>query len=777
MDEVPALPLLVRRLRGLVGLTQEELAEKAGISVRTVSDIERGLRRSVYRDTAERLAVALEIEPAERTPFVAIARGRTTGSTQPGPRGSGTAPFAVPAIPSPPTRLIGREREIKRVLGAFSDPSIRLLTLIGPGGIGKTRIAIEASLRAQGMFPDGVFFLPLASMGTAAPVLSAVSKALGVTAVEAPNVADIAAQLGEAKVLVILDTFEHLLPAAPYVSELLSSCEGLMVLATSREALHVRNEHVVTVTPLEVPVDGALDLAKNASTALFIERARAVKPDLYLGGRSAWAVVEICRRVGGLPLAIELAASRVQHLPLVALSDRLKSGLDLLSRGSADLPPRQRTMRDTIAWSYQLLDPVERSLFRALSVFVGGWALDAAHEVWRAPTRDADTLETLSSLVDKSLVVAAAGGPEARYSMLDVVGEFACEQAEKHLENDGLHHLHASFFLALAERSEREAGGSEQEIWYRRLVLEHDNLRTALRWASTLEDPELGVRLAGALWQFWRAEGHYSEGRAWIEEALARGSNVSKSAQANALWGAAWLAFYQDDLRAAHRFSEQLTAFTEQHEKSITRRNALTVGAMLHLAEGRFEAAVPPLRESVEICDAMGTPWLLATSKLNLALASMHTRRFEDASRLLQEAANLYLELGDERFVARANVYRGHLRLLEGNRSDADELFRKGLHSFVTLGDQHGIAEALEGLAAVNAASAAVEVAALLWGTASRLREVSTAKRLPFERTLIDRWLDEAKTSLGDEAWNAILSTGRSLDVEQALAGISAQAQ
>jgi predicted ATPase/transcriptional regulator with XRE-family HTH domain len=777
MDHAPAVGPLIRGLRTSAGLTQEELAETAGISVRTVSDIERGLRRSVYRDTAERLAAALEIEPSERTDFLAIARGRRAGSTRPRLRSDGASSIAVAAMPCPPTRRIWREREVEGALSALGDPSLRLLTLIGPGGIGKTRIAIEASLQGQGMFRDGVFFLALASMSTAAQILSALGEALGITAFEAPNVADIAQHLGGARVLVIMDTFEHLLPAARYVSELLSSCKGLTILATSREPLHLRDEHLVSIAPLEVPADGTLDLKLNASTTLFIERARAVKPDLDLGERSARAVVDICRRLSGLPLAIELAASRVQHLPLVALSDRLKSGLDLLSRGSADLPPRQRTMRDTIAWSYELLDPGERSLLRAVSVFVGGWPLEAAEEVWRATAPHRDTLGTLSSLVDKSLVVADAGGPEARYSMLDVVGEFAVEEAERHVESDVLHHAHAWFFLTLAERTEREAGGSEQEVWYRRLALEHDNLRSALRWASGLEDPELEVRLAGALWQFWRAEGHYSEGRSWIQDALARGSDVSVGARANALWGAAWLAFYQDDLRAAHGFSEQLTALTERDEQSITRRNALTVGAMLHLAEGRYEASVLPLREGVEICDAIGATWLLATSKLNLSLASMHTRRFEDASRSLREAADLYLELGDERFVARATVYRAHLRLLQGERAGAEELFRKGLQSFVTLGDQHGIAEALEGLAAVNAASGAVEVAALLWGTASRLREASTSKRLSFERALIDQWLDEAKTSLGDEAWDAVLSTGRTLDVAQALARIPAQHQ
>jgi predicted ATPase/transcriptional regulator with XRE-family HTH domain len=760
-------------LRRSAGLTQEELAERAGISVRTVSDIERGLRRSVYRDTAERLGAALEVEPTERSSFVAVARGRVERIPATGvPRFGGR--FVVPPIPSPATRLIGREREVDLVVSAFGRSSIRLLTLTGAGGIGKTRIAIEASSRAQVMFRDGVFFLALASTDSVRGVMASLCEALGMSAMEDPTVANVAGHLGAAEILIILDTFEHLLAGASGVSELLSACEGLRALVTSREALHVRGEHVIPVAPLELPARSAVDLDTNPSTALFVERALSVKPDLDLSEQAAPVVVDICRRLSGLPLAIELAASRVQHLPLVALRDQLKSGLGLLSRGAADLPPRQRTMRDTIAWSYELLDPSERSLFRAVSVFAGGCTLDAADQVWRAITSHQDTLATMSALVDKSLVVAEANGPEPRYTMLDVIVEFAAEERERHHESSALLYAHASFFLALAERAEADMGASAQEAWYRRLVLEHDNLRSALRWASTQEDSELEVRLAGALWQFWRAEGHYAEGRVWIEQALARGPDASADARAKAMWGAAWLAFHQDDLRAAHRFSEQLTALTEEHDQTITRRNALTVTAMLHLAEGQFEAAVDPLRHCVEICNAVGASWLLATSKLNLALASMHTGRFEDASRLLDEASDLYLELGDERFAARTHVYRAHLRLLEGSRSEADELFREGLRSFLVLEDQHGVAEALEGLAAINAAGSRIEAAALLWGTATRLREDSTSKTLPFERPLIDRWVDEARASLGENRWDALLSEGGDLDVEHALARTTA---
>lgn len=767
MDDAPQLAALLRSLRSSSGLTQEELAEGAGISVRTVSDIERGLRRSVYRDTADRLAASLGIDPNERAEFVALARGRK-GRFDPDTRRGGL-PLSVRPIPSPPTRLIGREREVEVLLNAFDRASIRLLTLTGPGGIGKTRIAIEVSSRAQGMFRDGVFFLALASTD-AAGVISSIARALGMTASEDPTVADVGEHLGAAKALVILDTFEHLLSAAPYVGDLISRCNGLTVLVTSREALHVLGEHVVPIAPLELPPSGGLVTTTNPSISLFTERAHAVKPDLDLSDRSVVAIVEICRRLGGLPLAIELAASRVQHMPLPALCDQLNSGLGVLSRGAIDLPPRQRTMRDTIGWSYQLLEPDERSLFRAVSVFAGGWTLEGAKQVWQATAAGVDTLGTMSALVDKSLVVSVADTSVPRFTMLEVIGEFAAEERERESESDALRRAHASFFLALAERAEKEVGSGEQETWYHWLAVEHDNLRRALRSASELGGSDLELRLAGALWQFWRAEGHFAEGLARIEEALGRGAHAPVDARAKALWGAAWLAFHQDDLRAAHRFSDQLTALTEPHERNIVRRNALTIAAMLQLAEGQFEAAVLPLRESVDICNAIGAQWLLATSKLNLALASMHTGRLEDANRLLEEASNQYLELGDERFLARSYVYLGHLRLLEASTSGADVHFSRGLQDFVALGDQHGMAEALEGLAAVNAARGNVEGAALLWGTATQIREQSTSRTQPFERALIERWLDEAKASLGERTWDATLSEGRKLDIDAALA-------
>jgi tetratricopeptide (TPR) repeat protein len=267
------------------------------------------------------------------------------------------------------------------------------------------------------------------------------------------------------------------------------------------------------------------------------------------------------------------------------------------------------------------------------------------------------------------------------------------------------------------------------------------------------------------VWQFWRAEGLFAEGRAWFERSLETAPDARAEYRAKALWGAAWLAFHQDDLRVVHYYSEQLLELTAEEESTLTRRNGLTIEAMLHIAEGDFEAALSPLRRSVEICERLEPSWLLATSKLNLALASMHAHHFQDSSRLLAEAHDLYLEFGDQRFITRVDVYRAHLALLEKDKTQARKLFSEGLRRFSTLGDQAGIAESLEGLASVEAADARMEAAALLWGAATRVRESSTSKTLPFERALIDRWLDVAKSSLGEDEWDSTLAKGRRLDV------------
>jgi len=767
MSNDAPLAALVRTRRLSVRFTQEELAERAGISVRTISDIERGLRRFVYRDTAERLAEALEVCGTDKEDFILVARGRA-GAPEPGVQRPGLVSSGRNRVPIPPTALIGREREMEMLLGAFREGLIRSISLTGPGGIGKTRLAVEAAAAARDIYPDGVFFVPLSSCESPARVVPLIAEAIGLIEPETRTVADLSAHLTTAAILLVLDTFEHVLAAAGSMADLLSGCDRLTLLVTTREPLCIRGEHVVALPPLGLPPVGSADLSSSAAGRLLLERATAAKADLVIDEEASVLLGDICRRLEGLPLAIELAASRVRHLPLVKLREQLDARLSLLTHGAADLPRRQRTMRGAIGWSYDLLDSRERSLFRSLSGFRGGWTFEAAQDAW--PTAQGDVVETLGALVDKSLVVLNGVQSQIpRYSMMDVIAEFAREQRDRYGEGPPLLRSHASYFLSLAERTEEKFGTSAQEEAFEELLAESDNLRAALEWSLTEGDPEIGLRLAAAVWQFWRAAGYLSEGRTWLEQALRATVGGSQELRAKALWGACWLAFQQDDLRSTRLYSEELLEVTDDGEASLMRRNALTVQAMVHMAEGDFLAALTPLERSAEITDASGVSWYAATSKLNLALGLLHLRQLDEASSLLDQALELYVRLGDHRFEARAQTYRGHLELLRGDAGRASDLFLRSLRSFNEVDDQDGIAETLEGLAAASAAAGGIDQAALVLGVARHTRERSMSKMLPFERALIDRWLDEAQEALGEERWAELLGQGSALDVAAAL--------
>jgi len=568
--------------------------------------------------------------------------------------------------------------------------------------------------------------------------------------------------------LLVLDTFEHVLAAAASIGDLLSRCDQLTLLVTSREPLRIRGEHVVALSPLGLPPERSADLSSSASGRLLLERATAAKADLVIDEESSVLLGDICRRLDGLPLAIELAASRVSHLPLVKLREQLDARLSVLTHGAADLPQRQRTMRAAIGWSYDLLDSTERSLFRSLSIFRGGWTLEAGQEARGG--REGDVVQTLGALVDKSLVVlTGAEGQAPRYSMMDVIAEFAREQRDQYGEGPALLRSHASYFLSLAERDEGTFGTSAQEGAFEELLAESDNLRAALGWSLTDGDPEVGLRLGAAVWQFWRAAGYVSEGRTWLERALRATLGAPQALRAKALWGACWLAFEQDDFRSARRYSEELLQVTGEDAASLMRRNALTVQAMVHIAEGDFLPALVPLERSVAISDACGLSWYVATSKLNLALGLLHLGRLDGASSLLDQALELYVSLGDERFAARAHTYQAHLELLRGDTERAYDLFCRSIRRLDEVGDQSGIAGAFEALAAVSAATGGMDQTALLLGVARRVRERSTSKMLPFERALIERWLDEAQEALGEERWTDLLGQGSALDVPTAL--------
>ena len=502
---------MLKRLRDTAGLMQEELASRAGLTAKAVSTLERGERRRPYPHTVRSLADALALTDAERASLAAAVpgRGENVRATDAG------APPAV--LPEPATALVGRERDVEAVVGLIRHPENRLVTLTGPGGVGKTRLSTEVAwaLLAAGSFPDGASFVALAPLEDASLVLPTIAQALldaGETEGRS-SFASLRAYLRDKRLLLVLDNFERLLGAAPEVATLLEACPGLAVLATSRAPLRIRGEREYPVAPLAVPdptrAPRLEDVADAPAVELFVQRARQASPAFEVSEANAAAVAAICWRLEGLPLALELAA-RVRFLGPTALLSRLDRALE--ASGARDLPERQRTMRSTLDWSYELLSGPEKRLFARLSVFAGGFALEAAETVGedRAPGGE-DALVLLERLVEQSLVLAETGkGAGLRYRMLEPVRQYALEKLGEGGEGEEVRRRHAAHFLALAERARPKLQGREEGEWLDRLEVDNDNLRAAIGWSLELGEAQTALRLVAVLWYFWYKRGHLS---------------------------------------------------------------------------------------------------------------------------------------------------------------------------------------------------------------------------------------------------------------------------
>lgn len=767
----------VRSLRQAMGLSQAELAEASGISERTVSDLERGLRSRVHPATARRLAAALKVPEWELAGFLLAAHG-TLDSAVPAAQGV-AAPAGVeaerfrwsgwPAQPAQParraglarpTRLIGREALLASVVARVRDPEVRLVTLVGVGGVGKTRLAAEVAAVIGDAGAHCGWFLDLAALDDPRLVLARVAAGVGLRPDADGLGALLAARLGSDGSLLVLDTFEHLLPAAADIAGLIEDCPALTVVVTSRSALNVRGEHEVPVPPLPL-IARPGDSGTSPAAELFLERTRAVAPDLPDAALPPDLVAQICTRLDGLPLAIELAAARIRFLSPVDLLADLDHRLDLLVGGPRDLPDRQRTLRATLDWSYALLGDVERKVLPGLSVFRGTFDRRAAGSVLGAATDDASLAAGLSGLVDASLVVSPnAADAHGRYRLLDLVREFAAERAAESGDIEVLRRRHAEHYLALAEQAEPELRGGAQRQWYERLLADEGNFRAAIGWALESGRDETALRLAAALWMFWRRAGLLTEGRSWLDAALLAGADCPVALRARGLWGAGWLAYHHGDFAQTEALGRQLLDLLADEDFPVQRRNALTLIGNAALAQGRSADALRVLREALAACEGENSGWHVATSHLNVGMALLRSGRAPDAAAQFQQALTAYEDLADRYFTAVALIQLGYAALADGYQDRASGYIRRALHVAVDSDDAWTIAEALQAVANLCEAHDP-ETSATLAATADRQREQISMRSHPADEIINREHLERARVRLGNAAFDAAWGRGR----------------
>jgi predicted ATPase/DNA-binding XRE family transcriptional regulator len=636
----------LRSRRASAGLTQEELAERAGLSPNAVSALERGTRTRPYPHTVRALALALGLEGADLDAFISSARARPVD--QPLAPARARVPMGT-ELDVPLTGLIGREDELTALAVLLEDPHQRLITLTGPGGVGKTRLAVEAARRAAGAFGAGLRFVGLAPLRDATVVESVLAGSLRADADEDGAQGRWTAGAPPERTLLVVDNFEHVMEAAPSIAQLITAHAGLTVLVSSRARLRLRGELEFPVAPLTLPPSTQKatpeELLRSAAGRLFVERARRVQPDFALSPDTAADVAAICWRLGGLPLAVELAAAKMKVLGPGALLERLD---EALSTGWArDLPPRQQTLRSTLDWSYRLLEEAERLVFRRLSVFAGGFGLQAAEALVGPTITAAPVLAVLETLIEQSLVtVVREAGAEAYYTMLEPIRQYGRELLRECGEEASASQEHAVYFLDLAERSAPQSRSGDQVLWPLRTEWETDNLRAAMDWALSTGAGETAARLGWALWMPWWSRRQFAEGRHRMEATLQL--TLSEPARIRALVVHASMCDAQGDGTAA---------------------------------EQSWEAALSGARRSGDVA---GEAYGLAGT----GLVAM-SRDLGRAGELLIEATVLADRAGEEWLSSLVMIWRGTLLLAGGDPAGATELIEAALRSTRARGDSN----------------------------------------------------------------------------------------
>jgi predicted ATPase/DNA-binding CsgD family transcriptional regulator len=714
-------------------------------------------------------------------------------------------------FPASLTSLLGREQETATLHKLLCQPEVRLVTITGPGGVGKTSLALQVARELRDAFHDGVFFVSLAAITDSTLIIPTIAHTLGVTESSSRLLLDSLKDfLRGRQTLLLLDNFEQVISIAPLLTELLEACAGLYILVTSREALRLRGEHEYPLAPLALPDPPSFEnLSQYPGIALFVERAQAIQPDFQLTPEDANAVAEICARLDGLPLAIELAAARIKLLPPQAMLAHLREApLQLLTGGARDLPARQQTLRGTIQWSYELLNADEQRLFRSLSVLVGGCTFEVAKVICEQAS-----LDHLDSLVNKSLLVQHETDHSPRLSMLETIREFGLEQLNHTHELESARRAHAAYYLEFAEDAGRGLTGADQKRCLQRLDREQDNLRAALHWAMERSEVEFAQRMAGALQPFWFRRGRWSEGRRWLEDSLAMESSptLNQSIRANALYGAGMLARFQGDFAHARMLCEQsleiyrtladrvgvlktlaqlcrITRFQVDQEAtkaymsevaslikalpdSVVKGEAYTdmALAMLDFSTPKFQPEVTHyLAESERIHRALDNQSGLALASLHRAIRASFEGDFTLAVSRFEEAERLAADLGDVRLLSRLAGGQALLDFYEGDFATARRRLETSIQQYDRMGD-HQLHGNLMMLAAVLHKQGQDMWAVRVWGMADVFPENSQSYAIVeayAERFGLDDIFTELRAKLVDEAFAKAFAAGRQMRLD-----------
>ncbi len=683
---------LLRRYRLAAGLTQEELAERAHLSARAISDLERGVKALPHHHTVELLAEALElpVEDLER----AVLRRR-------GPRLTGE----LSRLPFVPTSFVGRDLEVGRLSAMLKQGTSQLVTVTGPPGIGKSRLTLATVRMIAEEFGDGAVFVPLAPLSDPALVPSALAQSLGIHPAETtPVEQQITDHLQSKHMLLVVDNFEHVLDAAPFVARILVSCPTIRLLVSSRAPLNIQGELRFDLGPLDLPPPDVIpipdELPRWSALQLFAERAQAANSSFRVTSENLMSIVEICQRLNGLPLAIELASARLAVLSPRSLLGQFERQLNVLTGGPRDLPERHQTMRDAIAWSYELLNESERRLFRQLAYFAGGFTLEAAESI--AKTHDevhSIVLDDLTSLINNSLVRRVQSeADEPRFVMLEVMREFGLERLSECGERSTTADQHCNYVVDFVERSYLEQIGDRQSHWFRRLDQDLGNLRLAARWIVDNRDSHLAARLGLGLWRFWD-RGYHQEGRRWLTAFLQLpGLSQPSPQRSRLLFASGRLAYRQADFGEAVRLLEECLSIARAETDDDFVAAALTQLGHVAYSQANLDAAERCYTESLVIRRREKDPRTIGITLHGLARVQRARGDCTRARELLTERLNYSRQVQDVVQISMATAGIGLVALIEGAYAEAESFYRESLVHALEVDDQHAAAIAMLGL-------------------------------------------------------------------------------